>query len=72
MDARAQAADGGRREVTLDLHRLAVVEATLVDVEHALARLDAGTWGTCEHCAAPLDHALLVERPAARACQAHA
>lgn len=72
MDAEAQPADGGRPGGTLDLHRLAATEASLVDVEHALARLDVGTWGTCEHCAAPLDHAVLAERPAARACPDHA
>lgn len=57
---------------SLDPGRLAVVEAVLADVEHAMARLDAGTWGTCERCGAPLDQALLAERPAARACAAHA
>ena len=55
----------------LDLDRLAVVEADLAAVEHALGRLDAGTWGTCEVCAAPLEAELLRERPVARTCPAH-
>ena len=66
----APGADG--RETALDLHRLDLVESTLADVEHALARLDAGTWGTCEHCGAPLGQATLAEQPAARTCGAHA
>ena len=62
--------DGGRGEV-LDLDRLTVVEAELAAVEHALGRLDAGTWGTCEVCAAPLDAGLLEHRPTARTCPVH-
>lgn len=54
-----------------DLHRLAAVEAELGDVEHALARLDAGTWGTCETCADSIDQVTLAQRPAARTCAAH-
>jgi RNA polymerase-binding transcription factor DksA len=63
-------ADGGRAEV-LDLDRLAAVEAELAAVEHALGRLDAGTWGTCEVCAAPLEPEVLQRRPTARTCAAH-
>ena len=62
--------DEGRAQV-LDLDRLAVVEADLAAVEHALGRLDAGTWGTCEVCAAPLESELLRDRPVARTCPAH-
>ena len=62
--------DEGRAQV-LDLDRLAVVEADLAAVEHAMGRLDAGTWGTCEVCAAPLEAGLLRDRPVARTCPAH-
>lgn len=58
--------------VRLDLHRLAAVEVELADVEHAMGRLDAGTWGTCETCAASIDQATLEQRPGARTCVAHA
>ena len=63
-------ADG--RERALDLHRLDVAESTLADVEHAVARLDAGTWGTCERCGVPLGEAVLAAAPAARTCAGHA
>ena len=71
VEADEDAATGSGRGST-DLDRLAAVEANLADVEVALARLDAGAWGTCEHCGAPLDQDVLAERPAARACPAHA
>ena len=56
----------------LDLPRLQAVEADLAAVEHALGRLDAGTWGTCEVCRAPVEAETLAHQPAARACAAHA
>ena len=59
-------------ETALDLHRLDLAESTLADVEHALARLDAGTWGTCEHCGVPLGQEVLAGAPAARTCGSHA
>ncbi len=66
-----QETDDERRAQVLDLDRLAVVEADLAAVEHAMGRLDAGTWGTCEVCAAPLEAGLLRDRPVARTCPAH-
>lgn len=54
----------------LDLVRLAHTETDLDDVEHALERLDAGTWGTCEACGASLDPELLRSHPASRTCGA--
>lgn len=56
------AADGEREQV------LDTIEADLADVELALARLDAGSYFTCERCGRPLPDALLSEQPAARAC----
>lgn len=56
----------------LDLARLQAVESDLAAVEHALGRLDARTWGTCEVCGGPVEADTLAEQPAARACAAHA
>jgi DnaK suppressor protein len=51
---------------------LARVEQELADVEHALARLDAGTYGTCEVCGSLLGDEALRAAPAARSCADHA
>src|ERR1700687_4755308 len=51
-----------------DLSLLEQVEAELADVEHALRRLDDGTYGTCEACGRPLDDERLDVVPAARFC----
>jgi RNA polymerase-binding transcription factor DksA len=53
-----------------DLSILEQVEAELADVEHALRRLDDGTYGTCEACGKPIDEARLEALPAARFCLA--
>lgn len=53
-----------------DLSILEQVEAELADVEHALERLTAGTYGTCEACGKPIDDARLEAQPAARFCLA--
>ena len=55
-----------------DLGRVAAIEAELDDVETALARLEDGTYGTCEVCAAALPDDVLADEPAARRCQEHA
>jgi len=51
-----------------DLSILERVESELADIEHALARLDDGTYGTCEACGRPIDEARLEAMPAARLC----
>lgn len=51
-----------------DLSILENVEAELADVEHAIRRLDEGTYGTCEACGKPIDDARLEAVPAARFC----
>ena len=56
----------------LDLHQLDAIEAELTDVEHALRRLDEGTYGTCERCGAPIEAARLEALPATRICGKHA
>ena len=48
------------------------VEGELGDVEHALTRLDAGTYGTCEVCGAAIGDEVLRAAPAARCCADHA
>jgi DnaK suppressor protein len=40
----------------------------LVDVEHALAKMDAGNYGTCESCHQEIVPARLEAMPAARYC----
>jgi RNA polymerase-binding protein DksA len=40
----------------------------LAEVEAALARLDAGTYGTCERCGEPIAEDRLEARPVARTC----
>ena len=40
----------------------------LADVEAALARRDAGGYGTCESCGRPIAAERLAARPAARTC----
>ncbi|MDP9069982.1 MAG: TraR/DksA C4-type zinc finger protein [Actinomycetota bacterium] len=51
-----------------DLSILERVEAELADVEHALRRLDEGTYGLCEACGKPIGEARLEAQPAARFC----
>ena len=40
----------------------------LADIDAALGRLDAGRYGTCERCGAPIGAARLAARPAAATC----
>jgi RNA polymerase-binding transcription factor DksA len=44
------------------------VEVELADVEHALKRLDDGTYGVCEACGEPISASRLESSPAARLC----
>ncbi len=41
---------------------------TLADVERALGKLEAGTYGDCEDCGDPINEARLDAMPAARFC----
>lgn len=54
-----------------DLSILEQVEAELADVEHALRRLDEGTYGTCEVCGQAIPDERLEAMPAARLCLEH-
>ncbi len=51
-----------------DLSILESLEAELADVEHALRRLDEGTYGTCDACGRQIDDARLEAMPATRFC----
>jgi RNA polymerase-binding transcription factor DksA len=51
-----------------DLSILEQVEAELADVEHALRRIDDGSYGTCEACGRTIADARLEAVPAARFC----
>lgn len=42
------------------------------DVEEALERMDAGTYGVCEECGEEIPQDRLEANPAARTCVAHA
>lgn len=54
-----------------DLSILEQVDAELSDVEHALRRLDEGTYGTCMVCSRPIPDERLEAKPAARLCLDH-
>jgi RNA polymerase-binding transcription factor DksA len=54
-----------------DLSILEQVEAELGDVEHALRRLDEGTYGTCEVCGREIPDERLEAMPATRLCLEH-
>jgi len=41
---------------------------TLRDIEEALAKFEAGTYGKCENCGQPIAEARLEAMPAARLC----
>lgn len=51
-----------------DLSILDNIDGELADVEHALQRLDDGTYGTCEACGKPIDDERLEAVPASRYC----
>ncbi len=44
------------------------VRQHLADVDAALAKVDAGTYGTCEVCGGPIGEGRLEARPTARTC----
>jgi RNA polymerase-binding transcription factor DksA len=50
---------------------LAEVETVLDDVDRALQRLDAGTYGVCEVCGDSIDEETLAASPVVRTCRAH-
>ena len=54
-----------------DFSILEQVEAELADVDRALQRLDAGTYGSCEACGGAIGDDRLAALPAARFCLDH-
>lgn len=67
IDSPADAgSDAFSQEFSLEL--LARDEATLGEVEDALARIEAGTYGLCEECNEPIAKARLDAMPHARNC----
>jgi RNA polymerase-binding transcription factor DksA len=48
------------------------LRALLHEVEHALAKFDAGTFGICEVCGQPISEARLEAMPATPFCVTHA
>ena len=55
-------------ERELDLGVLLSVETELAQLQRALGRLDAGTYGRCEVCGKPIAEGRLEAKPAARYC----
>jgi len=56
-------------EEDLDLSVLDELERELGDVDHALRRLDDGSYGTCEVCGEAISEARLAAAPATRVCR---
>jgi len=48
------------------------LQALLADVERAIAKIDDGSYGTCETCGEPIAPARLEAMPASRFCVEHA
>ncbi|HEX4755035.1 MAG TPA: TraR/DksA C4-type zinc finger protein [Candidatus Dormibacteraeota bacterium] len=55
-------------ERELDLGVLQSVEGELIEVEAALTRLEASTYGQCEVCRKPIAEGRLEAKPATRYC----
>ncbi|MEV4343791.1 TraR/DksA C4-type zinc finger protein [Actinoplanes sp. NPDC049596] len=47
---------------------LTAARERIAEVDEALARVDAGTYGTCERCGRPIGEERLAARPSARYC----
>jgi hypothetical protein len=58
-------------ELDIDGSLLDTIEQELADVERALALLDEGTYGQCEHCNGAIDDEVLAATPTARYCAEH-
>jgi RNA polymerase-binding protein DksA len=67
-------ADSGQvaAEMGENLTIAATLRDQLDDVEHALERIEDGSYGTCETCGAPVSAARLEAMPATRYCIDHA
>jgi RNA polymerase-binding transcription factor DksA len=54
-----------------DLTVLEDIDAELDDIEHALRRLEDGSYGVCDVCGEPIGDDRLEAVPAARVCVRH-
>lgn len=72
-DANIQMADISQNTGEQDEQRelAAALRHQLDEIEVALARLDDGTYGTCEQCGEPIPDERLEAYPAARFCLQH-
>lgn len=63
-------ADAGSEmfERSRDLSIISEIDAQLIDIDHAEARLSNGTYGTCEACGKAIGSERLAARPATRYC----
>ncbi len=50
---------------------LATLEPKYRAIRHALAKIEAGTYGQCEICGKPIEPARLKVNPSARTCELH-
>jgi DnaK suppressor protein len=64
--------EGGTSNVDreLDLLLSAQARAAIEEIDRALAKIEAGTYGTCEHCGQPIAEARLEALPYAALCVA--
>jgi DnaK suppressor protein len=58
----------GQPEIASLLRRVAAARRKLADVEEALGRLAAGTFGSCEQCGSAIPAGLLTAAPETRYC----
>jgi DnaK suppressor protein len=75
-DARREGSPFGKREEeaseSFELEKRLTLEKRLIDqlaeVEHALHKFEAGTYGLCDNCGQPIDPARLEALPQANLC----
>ena len=60
--------DGAWPEIAALLRRVTAARRKLADVEEALGRLAAGTFGSCEQCGSAIPSGLLTAAPETRYC----
>jgi RNA polymerase-binding transcription factor DksA len=54
-----------------DLTALTILEGELEDIDHALGRIEDGSYGTCEECGKAIGDDRLEAKPWARFCIVH-
>jgi DnaK suppressor protein len=65
-----ESGEGGNKLVDMDRERTVagLAQVTIDDIDWALAKIDQGSYGRCEHCGRDLPRARLEALPAARLC----